>query len=32
MGRLQNHFFEDGVAIATRCDPVVFRAFVRMST
>lgn len=30
MGRLQNRFFEDGVGVATRCDPVVFRAFVRM--
>lgn len=28
--RLRARFFEDGVAIATRCDPVVFRAFVRM--
>ncbi|MFN8641603.1 MAG: FAD-dependent oxidoreductase [Candidatus Binatia bacterium] len=29
-GRLRARFFDDGVAIATRCDPVVFRAFVRM--
>ena len=29
-GRLRARYFEDGVAIATRCDPVVFRAFVRM--
>jgi 2-polyprenyl-6-methoxyphenol hydroxylase-like FAD-dependent oxidoreductase len=29
-GRLQTRFFEDGVAVATRCDPVVFRAFIRM--
>lgn len=28
--RLSNKFFEDGVGVATRCDPVVFRAFVRM--
>ena len=28
--RLQAKFFEDGVAPATRCDPVVFRAFIRM--
>ena len=28
--RLQTKFFEDGVAPATRCDPVVFRAFIRM--
>ncbi|HXQ23982.1 MAG TPA: FAD-dependent oxidoreductase [Candidatus Acidoferrales bacterium] len=28
--RLQQRFFEDGVAVATRCDPVVFRAFIRM--
>lgn len=29
-GRLRARYFDDGVAIATRCDPVVFRAFVRM--
>jgi len=28
--RLRQRFFEDGVAVATRCDPVVFRAFLRM--
>jgi flavin-dependent dehydrogenase len=28
--RLRQRFFEDGVAVATRCDPVVFRAFIRM--
>ena len=28
--RLQAKFFEDGVGPATRCDPVVFRAFIRM--
>ena len=28
--RLTERFFEDGVVVATRCDPVVFRAFVRM--
>lgn len=28
--RIRQRFFEDGVAVATRCDPVVFRAFVRM--
>lgn len=28
--RLVKSFFEDGVVVATRCDPVVFRAFVRM--
>jgi 2-polyprenyl-6-methoxyphenol hydroxylase-like FAD-dependent oxidoreductase len=28
--RLQTKFFEDGVGPATRCDPVVFRAFIRM--
>jgi len=28
--RLRQRFFEDGVIIATRCDPVVFRAFLRM--
>ncbi|HZR83497.1 MAG TPA: FAD-dependent oxidoreductase [Candidatus Binatia bacterium] len=28
--RLAQRFFEDGVAVATRCDPVVYRAFVRM--
>jgi len=29
-GRLRERFFEDGVGVALRCDPVVFRAFVRM--
>ena len=29
-GRLRARYFDDGVAVATRCDPVVFRAFVRM--
>jgi 2-polyprenyl-6-methoxyphenol hydroxylase-like FAD-dependent oxidoreductase len=29
-GRLRQKFFEDGIAPATRCDPVVFRAFLRM--
>jgi 2-polyprenyl-6-methoxyphenol hydroxylase-like FAD-dependent oxidoreductase len=29
-GRLRERFFEDGVVPATRCDPVVFRAFLRM--
>lgn len=29
-GRLRARYFEQGVAVATRCDPVVFRAFVRM--
>lgn len=29
-GRLRARYFDEGVAIATRCDPVVFRAFVRM--
>lgn len=29
-GRLRARYFEEGVAVATRCDPVVFRAFVRM--
>jgi 2-polyprenyl-6-methoxyphenol hydroxylase-like FAD-dependent oxidoreductase len=29
-GRLRTRFFEDGVGVATRCDPVVFRAFIRM--
>jgi len=29
-GRLQARFFEDGLIIATRSDPVVFRAFLRM--
>lgn len=29
-GRLRARYFEEGVAIATRSDPVVFRAFVRM--
>jgi 2-polyprenyl-6-methoxyphenol hydroxylase-like FAD-dependent oxidoreductase len=28
--RLRQRFFEDGVAVATRCDPAVFRAFLRM--
>ena len=28
--RLRQRFFEDGVVPATRCDPVVFRAFLRM--
>jgi 2-polyprenyl-6-methoxyphenol hydroxylase-like FAD-dependent oxidoreductase len=28
--RLQAKFFEDGVTPATRCDPLVFRAFIRM--
>lgn len=28
--RLRQRFFDDGVAVATRCDPVVFRAFIRM--
>src|SRR5262249_13043909 len=28
--RLQQRFFEEGVGTAIRCDPVVFRAFVRM--
>jgi len=28
--RLRLRFFEDGVGPATRCDPVVFRAFIRM--
>ncbi|MEO8605262.1 MAG: FAD-dependent oxidoreductase [bacterium] len=28
--RLYTRFIEDGLIIATRCDPVVFRAFVRM--
>jgi 2-polyprenyl-6-methoxyphenol hydroxylase-like FAD-dependent oxidoreductase len=28
--RLREKFFVDGVTVATRCDPVVFRAFVRM--
>jgi hypothetical protein len=28
--RLQQRFFEKGVGPATRCDPVVFRAFIRM--
>lgn len=28
--RLRQRFFEDGIAVATRCDPVVFRAFLRM--
>lgn len=29
-GRLHARFVDDGLIIATRCDPVVFRAFVRM--
>lgn len=29
-GRLRTRFIEDGLIVATRCDPVVFRAFVRM--
>jgi 2-polyprenyl-6-methoxyphenol hydroxylase-like FAD-dependent oxidoreductase len=28
--RLQQRFFEEGVGTAVRCDPVVYRAFVRM--
>ncbi|MDX2165541.1 MAG: FAD-dependent oxidoreductase [Deltaproteobacteria bacterium] len=28
--RLRARFIEDGLIVATRCDPVVFRAFVRM--
>ncbi len=28
--RLAARFFEDGVGVAVRCDPVVYRAFVRM--
>jgi 2-polyprenyl-6-methoxyphenol hydroxylase-like FAD-dependent oxidoreductase len=28
--RVQQRFYENGVAVATRCDPVVFRAFIRM--
>ncbi|MFM8412607.1 MAG: FAD-dependent oxidoreductase, partial [Alphaproteobacteria bacterium] len=28
--RLLQDWFENGVVVATRCDPVVFRAFVRM--
>jgi len=28
--RLVAQFFEDGVGVAVRCDPVVYRAFVRM--
>jgi flavin-dependent dehydrogenase len=28
--RLRQRFFEDGLIVATRCDPVVFRAFLRM--
>lgn len=28
--RLVTKFFEDGVGVAVRCDPVVYRAFVRM--
>jgi len=27
---VRTRFFEDGVGVATRCDPVVFRAFIRM--
>ena len=30
VNRLRTRFFEDGVGVATRCDPVVFRAFIRM--
>jgi 2-polyprenyl-6-methoxyphenol hydroxylase-like FAD-dependent oxidoreductase len=29
-GRLRERFYDDGVVPATRCDPVVFRAFLRM--
>lgn len=29
-GRLQARYLEDGILVATRCDPVVFRAFLRM--
>lgn len=29
-GRLRQRFFEEGVVIAMRCDPVVFRATLRM--
>ena len=28
--RLLHDYFENGIVVATRCDPVVFRAFVRM--
>ncbi len=28
--RWRQRFFDDGVGVATRCDPVVFRAFIRM--
>ena len=28
--RLRSRFLEDGLIVATRCDPVVFRAFLRM--
>ena len=28
--KLVTRFFEDGVGVAVRCDPVVYRAFVRM--
>jgi 2-polyprenyl-6-methoxyphenol hydroxylase-like FAD-dependent oxidoreductase len=28
--RLRQRFLEDGLVVATRCDPVVFRAFLRM--
>lgn len=28
--RMRDRFFRDGVAIAMRCDPVVYRAFLRM--
>ena len=28
--RLRQRYFEDGLIVATRCDPVVFRAFLRM--
>lgn len=29
-GRVQQRFFEDGIGVAMRCDPVVFRALARM--
>lgn len=29
-GRLRERFFRDGVALALQCDPVVYRAFLRM--
>jgi 2-polyprenyl-6-methoxyphenol hydroxylase-like FAD-dependent oxidoreductase len=28
--RLRQRFFDDGITIGTRCDPVVYRAFLRM--